>query len=148
MALILDQMQVKTIVDRVSEWGEDGKERPLNPIRRGIIVRVDGDPGQEQVDGIYVCFGPSEGETEVKVGDVVVKATKTKAAELIEAFPHDSSIARQAWNRLFKVPSQVGVVFENRKAKGSGKRRTQDALGLTPSRQQGPVTDDSAGDMP
>jgi hypothetical protein len=44
MALTLRDLYVGGIVDWVSEWGEDGKERPRDMILRGIIVKTDGSP--------------------------------------------------------------------------------------------------------
>lgn len=143
MALNLYQIEVGAIVDRVSEWGEDGKERPLNPIPRGIVVKVDGDPQQESVEAIWVCFGPeTKAEAEVEINGQSVPAMRVKASELLEYRPADSLTAKEAWRRLFKIPTNVGVVWENRKAKGGKKRKIADPLGLTAGMGEGVVKDD------
>jgi hypothetical protein len=143
MALNLYQITVGAIVDRVSEWGADGKERPLPEIRRGIIVQVDGDPQQESVEAIYVCFGPDTKEDKkVEINEVEVPAMKVKAAELVEYRPSDSPVAKEAWRRLFRIPTQVGVVWENRKAKSSKRRKVVDSLGLSAAQGEGVVKDD------
>lgn len=143
MPLTIDQCARGSIVDRLVEWGEDGKERPLNPIRRGIIVNVDGEPSQETVKGIYVCFGPDEGESSVTVNKVTVKCTLTKAAELNVVFDREHSYSKKAWRRLFRFQDQVGFEFENRKAQQPKRRKIKDELGLT-TRATGdaPVQDD------
>lgn len=157
MPLNLQQQVAGTIVDRVSEWGEDGKERPLNPIQRGIIVKVDGDVQGESVKGVYVCFGSEERvkelakkikPVEITVNDTTVLAFKIKAAELNEVYDWEKKPAREAWSRLFRYPTNVGNVFENRNMKGSRKRKTVDALQLTPVAKEGPVTDEATLDVP
>jgi hypothetical protein len=143
MALNLQQIEVGSIVDRVSEWGEDGKERPLPVIQRGIIVKVDGDPQQESVDGIYVCFGPeTKKDMDVEINDQSVPAQKIQARELVEYRPAQSLVAKEAWRRLFRIPTNVGVVWENRKAKGGRKRKVADPLALTATMGEGVVKDD------
>ena len=159
MPLNLDQMKPRTVVDRISEWGEDGKERPLNPILRGIIVKVDGDPQMESVQGIYVCFGPEDSKyvtelmktmkpVEVSVNDVSVPAFKIKAAELNEVYTADERPSKDAWTRLFHIPTNVGLGFENRSMKGSKKRKTVDPLVLTPRGGDGPVKDEIHMNLP
>lgn len=153
MPLNLYQMKLRTVVDRISEWGEDGKERPLNPILRGIIVKVDGDVQAESVNGLYVCFGPEDSKyvkelekaikpVEVTVNDTTVPAFKIKAAELNEVFDADSRPAKDAWTRLFHIPTSVGLGVENRAMKGSKRRKTVDPLVLTPRGDDGPVKDE------
>ncbi len=144
MALNLYQIEVGSIVDRVSEWGEDGKERPLPVIQRGIIVKIDGDPQQESVEKIYVCFGPeTKPDTLVTINGVEIPAQAIKASELVEYRPSDSMVAKEAWRRLFRIPVNVGVVWDNRKAKTSGKRRkVADPLDLTGRMAEGVVKDD------
>jgi len=155
MPLNLSQMFKGTIVDRVSEWGEDKKERPLNPIMRGIVVNVEGDPAQESVKAIHVCFGPGERKevkemakrikpVQVTVNDVTVTAFPIQARELCEVFDWESRQSRDAWVRLFRIPTNVGFVFENRGVQGTRKRKTLDPLQLTPSPKEGPVTDESS----
>lgn len=143
MALNLDQCTQGCIVDRIVEWGEDGKERGLNPIRRGIIVKVDGEPSQETVKGLYVTFGPDEGEDSVTVNKITVKCTLTKPSELNLVFDHESSIAKKAWRRLFRFQDDVGFEFQNRKTQQPKRKKIKDELGLT-TRVTGdaPVADD------
>jgi hypothetical protein len=143
MALNLYQIEVGAIVDRVSEWGEDGKERHLPVIQRGIIVKVDGEPQQESIEKIYVCFGPeTKAEIEVDINGTVVPAQAVKASELVEYRTSDSLVAKEAWRRLFKIPTNVGVVWENRKAKSGKKRKIADPLALTANMGEGIVKDD------
>ena len=153
------QMKTRTVVDRISEWGEDGKERPLNPILRGIIVKVDGDPQQESVQAIYVCFGPESSKyvvdlmktmkpVEIEVNDVSVPAFKIKAAELNEVYTSDERPAKDAWVRLFHIPTNVGLGMENRSMKGSKRRKTVDPLVLTPRGGDGPVKDEIRMELP
>lgn len=153
MPLNLFQMKERTVVDRISEWGEDGKERPLNPILRGIVVKIDGDAQQESVTGIYVCFGPEDSKyvkdlmktmkpVEITVNECTVPAFKIKAAELNEVFNADERPAKDAWTRLFHIPTNVGIGFENRNARGSRRRKTVDPLVLTPRGDDGPVKDE------
>jgi hypothetical protein len=153
MPLNLGQSYRGTIVDRVCEWGEDGKERGLNPILRGMIVKVDGSPEEDSVKGVYVCFGSGEKReikdlakkikpVEVTVNQVSVMAFPIKAAELNQVHDHESRQSREAWNQLFKFPTNVGVVYEQRRAKSSGKRKTLDILQLTPKPEDGPVKDE------
>ena len=130
-------------MDRNCEWGDDGKERNLYECPRGIIVEVKGEPEQEQVEALYVCFGPEaqvkgakgdviiDQKDEVEVNGTVVPCAKIKASELVEVYPHDSRIAKESWRRLFKIPVNVGVVFENRKSRGGKKRKIMDRLELT-----------------
>lgn len=159
MPLNLFQMKERTVVDRVSEWGEDGKERPLNPILRGIIVKVEGDAQMESVQGLYVCFGGPDSKyvkelektikpTEITVNDTTVPAFKIKAAELNEVFDADSRPAKDAWTRLFHIPTNVGIGYENRNAKGSKRRKTIDPLVLTPRGDDGPVKDEIKMSLP
>ena len=153
MPLNLDQVYKGAIVDRNVEWGEDGKERSLNPIMRGIIVKVDGDPAAESVKGLLVCFGPGERKevkdlakqikpVDVTVNGVTVPAFPIRAAELNLVHDHESRVAREAWITLFRIPVNVGAIFEQRRAKSSGKRKTIDLLNLTPKPEEGPVKDE------
>lgn len=153
MPLNLDQVYKGAIVDRNVEWGEDGKERSLNPIMRGIIVKVDGDPASESVKGLFVCFGPGEKKevkdlakkikpVEVTVNGITVTAFPIKAAELNVYIDHEDRRAREAWNRLFQIPVNVGMVFDQRVPKSSRKRKTLDMLNLTPTQEEGPVKDE------
>jgi hypothetical protein len=160
MPLNLFQQTRGAIVDRVVEWGEDGKERPLQEIPRGIIVHVEGEPEQEQIDALYVAFGEELNKKtgdlvkalpakDITVHDVTVKTRKVKAAELVEVFPADTKAAKEAWKRLFRIPANVGLVSENRKAKGMKRRKITDPLGLTPTPDEGPVKDNPTGmDLP
>jgi len=153
MALCLYQMEVRAVVDRVCEWAEDGKERPLNTILRGIIVQVAGDSRSESVNGIYVCFGPNDSphvktlaekvkSKDVTINGVTIQAFPIQARELNLVFDADSRAAKDAWARIFRIPTNVGMGFENRATKGSKKRKTLDALALTPGIGDAPVKDE------
>ena len=139
MPLSLGQMEVGAIVDWNVEW-KGQKEFPRNPIRRGMIVRIDGDPAQEQVGGLWVTFGDDVGKDKFEFGGVEVKCAKVQARELNLAFESKSRVAREAWKRTFRVPDQVGTVYESRAAK-SGKPKIVDSLQLTGVSSKGPIED-------
>lgn len=153
MPLSLGQIEVKAIVDWNVEWKKgcehvvDGKpcqnhmvEVHKNPIRRGMIVRVDGDPHQEQVEGIWVTFGDDIGKDKIEISGVTVPCLKVPAREMNLAYSAGTKIADEAWKRTFKVPTQVGKIFESRTAKGR-KAPILDKLQLTGVPTQGPITD-------
>lgn len=153
MPLCLYQMEVRAVVDRLSEWGEDGKERPLNPILRGIVVKVVGDMRSESVKGLYVCFGPKDTPhvktlsdkikpVEITHNGTTVQAFPIQARELNLVYDADSRPAKDAWARIFQIPTNVGAGFENRAMKGSKKRKTLDPLALTPGIGDAPVRDE------
>jgi len=143
MPLSLGQMEVGAIVDWNVEWrGEKGREKEFirNPIRRGMIVRIEGEAAQEAVEGIWVTFGEDIGKDKFEYGGVQVKCVKVPARELNLAYDAKTKIALEAWKRTFKVPDQVGTVFEARAAK-SGKPKIVDALQLTGAPSKGPIED-------
>ena len=159
MPLNLGQVYKGTIVDRNCEWGEDGKERNLNPIMRGIIVNVDGNPAEDSIKCVYVCFGPEERKevkelaakikpVKVTVNQTEVMAFPIQARELNMVHDWESRASREAWIRLFRIPTHVGNVFEARGMQGSRKRKTLDALQLTPSAKEGPVSDETMMELP
>ena len=78
----------------------------------------------------------------ITVGSVTVPAFKIQPRELNEVFDADSRPAKDAWTRLFQIPTNVGLGFENRAMKGSRKRKTMDPLALTPHVGDGPVRDE------
>ncbi len=153
MPLSLAQIAVKAIVDWNVEWKVgcshevDKKpcqahlvEAPRNPIRRGMIVRVDGDPQQEMVEGIWVTFGDDLGKDKVQVGNVEVRCIKVSARELNLAFDSQTKIAAEAWKRTFGIPEHVGTIFQSKTAKGR-KIPVVDKLQLTGAPSQGPISD-------
>ena len=160
MPLNLMEMKRGAVVDRVSEWGEDGKERSLNPILRGIIVRVDGDVASESVKQIYVCFRAQKGNArideivdaiakknkpvEVKVNGVAVEAFPIKAAELNIVYDWDNRRAKEAWVKLFNISDTIGMFSEARPSKASRKRKILDPMLLTGGASDGPVKDEVA----
>lgn len=139
MPLSLGQIEVKAIVDWNVEWDKD-KEKPRNPIRRGMIVRVDGDPQQEHVEGIWCTFGDDIGKDKMEVGGVEVRCIKVQPRELNLAYDAHTKIAAEAWKRTFNVPDQVGTIFQSRTAKGR-KIPVVDKLQLTGLPSQGPIAD-------
>ena len=139
MPLSLGQIKVKTIVDWSIEW-KNGKEYPKNPIRRGMIVRLEGDPSQERVDEIWATFGPDLGKDKFESNGVEVSCVKVDARELNMVHDAGSRISDEAWKRTFKVPDQVGTIYEAR-ANRSGKPKTIDALQLTLTAAPGPIVD-------
>src|SRR3990167_3231104 len=143
MPLSLGQIKVKTIVDWNIEWRKEWnsvKEYPKNPIRRGMIVRIEGDSSQESVDGIWATFGPDVGKDQFESNGVTVPCIKVKASELNMVYDAGSRVADEAWKRTFKVPDQVGTIYEAR-ANRSGKPKTIDSLQLTAATVDGPIVD-------
>lgn len=139
MPLSLGQIELKSIVDWNVEW-KDGKEYPRNPIRRGMIVRVDGEADQEQVRGVWVTFGPEIGKDKFEFGGVTVPCMKVQARELNLAFAAHTKIATEAWRRTFNIPEHVGNVLQSRTAKAA-KPKIVDALQLTGVASKGPIED-------
>ena len=139
MPLSLGQIAVKAIVDWHVEW-KDGKEFPRNPIRRGMIVRVDGDPHNEQVEGIWVTFGEGIGKDKFEFNKVSLNCIKVQARELNLLWDSADRRAREAWNRTFRVAEDVGQTFESRTVKAS-KPRISDSLQLTGAPAKGPIQD-------
>lgn len=146
MPLSLGQIKVKAIVDWNIEWRKEGnslREIPRNPIRRGMIVRVDGDPQQEMVEGIWVTFGEDEGKDKFEVGDVKVACMKVQAREMNLAFDAQTKIADEAWKRTFNIPNVVGTIYQSKTARGQ-KPKIVDKLQLTGAPSQGPIADGPA----
>lgn len=150
MPLSLVQIKARTIVDWNIEWKKDCshekcsnhlKEVPRNPIRRGMIVRVEGDPSMEGgIEGIWVTFGPDLGKDKFEFNGVTVNCQKVHPKELNLVWDSEHSVSRAAWDRLFNVPKDVGTIFESRTARGQ-KPKTVDALQLTGAPSQGPISD-------
>lgn len=143
MPLSLSQIEVGAIVDWNIEWRKEGssmKEYHRNPIRRGMVVRVEGDPSMEQVQEVWVTFGPDLGKDKFEFNGVTIPNVKVAPRELNLVFDAKSRVAREAWQRTFKVPDQVGTIYEARAAR-SGKPKTVDALQLTGAASQGPISD-------
>ena len=149
MPLSLGQIKVKAIVDWNVEWKKDCshekceahlKEIPKNPIRRGMIVRVEGDPQQEQVEGIWATFGDDIGKDQFELGDIKVPCIKIQARELNLVADAGTKMASEAWKRTFNIPDVVGTIFQSRTAKGR-KTPIVDKLQLTGSPTQGPISD-------
>lgn len=139
MALTLRDLYVGGIVDWVSEWGEDGKERARDTILRGIIVKMDGSALEQSVTKLYVCFGDKHGKP-IEVNGVKVKALEVKAAELAPVYDHESKESKIAWRRIFGQSVNVGSEFAQRKNR-SNRRIIKDELGLTPKPKDAVVTD-------
>lgn len=139
MPLSLGQIALKAIVDWNVEWVKD-KEKPRNPIRRGMIVRVDGEAAQEHVEGIWVTFGKDIGKDQVEVNGVSVRCLKVPPRELNLVADAQSRMAAEAWKRTFQIPDQVGTIYESR-AQRSGKPKLVDELQLTGAPSQGPIAD-------
>jgi len=143
MPLSLGQIEVKAIVDWNVEWRKENdrdKEYPRNPIRRGMIVRIDGDPQQEQVEAIWATFGDDIGKDKFEIGGVTVPCVKVPARELNLAFSAHTKISEEAWKRTFHIPDQVGTIFQSKTAKGR-KTPIVDKLGLSGEQKKGPIED-------
>ncbi len=143
MPLNLSQIEVGAIVDWNIEWRKEGnsqKEYHRNPIRRGMVVRVEGDPSMETVSEVWVTFGPDLGKDKFEFNGVTIPNMKVAPRELNLVFDAKSKIAREAWQRTFQVATQVGSIHEVR-AMRAGKPKTVDALQLTGAPSQGPISD-------
>jgi hypothetical protein len=139
MPLSLSQIEVGAIVDWNIEW-KGNKESHRNPIRRGMVVRVEGDPSMESVQEVWVTFGPDLGKDKFEFNGVTIPMVKVAPRELNLVFGKISRVAQAAWQRTFKVPDQVGTIYESRQQR-SGKPKTVDALQLTGAPSQGPISD-------
>ena len=116
MALNLINCKVGTVVDHFWEYiEEDQKEVPRDPIRRGIVVKVNG--SDSGVESLLVQFG---------AGD---KPVKVLPRELNVKYPATSRVAREALRRVLGEKANVGAVFAQRKANRPAK--VVDALLLT-----------------
>lgn len=142
MPLSLGQIEVKAIVDWNVEWKGD-KEFPRNPIRRGMIVRLDGDPAQEHLEGLWVTFGDDIGKDKFEIGGVTVPCLKVAPRELNLAFAANTKIAAEAWKRTFNIPDHVGTIFQSKTARGQ-KPKIVDKLQLTGAPSKGPIEDGPA----
>lgn len=139
MPLSLGQIKEKAIVDWNVEWKGD-KEFPRNPIRRGMIVRVEGEPEQEAVKAVWVTFGPDLGKDKFEFGGITVPMVKVAARELNLAFDAHTKVANEAWRRTFQVPEHVGNVLQSRTARAA-KPKIVDSLQLTGVTAKGPIED-------
>lgn len=147
MPLSLGQIKVGAIVDWNIEWKKKGDgantrevESPRNPIRRGMIVRIDGDPLNEKVEKIYATFGEGIGRDRFEYNGKVMPCLPVEPRELNLVWDAEDRRSRLAWNRTFQVPEQVGATFESRENRGA-KPKTVDPLGLTGAPTQGPIAD-------
>lgn len=127
MGLSLLDCEEGTLVDHTFERREDGKLVSRDIIRRGIIVKVEGNR-KDQVSAIHVKFSMA-GEPELIRGD-----------ELVRFLPAISRQAREAYRRITGTPKHVGAEFTARKS--SVRRKIQDPLALTPKKREGMVAEE------
>lgn len=128
MGLCLNDCAVGTIVDHADERRKDGKRVARETIRRGIIVKVDGDPTSgSSCTGVHVQFGVGEKPVLVSTG------------ELNRVFKATSRVAREAYRRIVGEPRDVGRVFTSR---APGRRRVVDLMAVTPKPQVGIVAEE------
>lgn len=122
MALAMKDMVKGTIVDHTYVYDPNERTTDLRPIRRrGIIVKVIGDT-TTSVSEIWVKFKADK------------PAEKVAARELDRFMPWNHKKARAALARLEGRSESIGGEFEERRARI--KPKAQDALGLTPRKQQ------------
>lgn len=149
MPLSLGQIEVKAIVDWNIGWKKNCNhencrnhevEFHRDPIRRGMIVRIEGSGQEEAVEGIWVTFGEDVGKDQFEVNGVKVPCTRVPARELNLAFSAHTKVAEEAWKRTFQIPAIVGTIFQSKAAKGR-KAKIVDKLQLTGVPTQGPITD-------
>ena len=143
MPLSLSQIKVGSIVDWNIEWRKEGnsqKEYHRNPIRRGMVVRVEGDASMESVQEVWVTFGPDLGKDKFEHNVVTIPMVKVAPRELNLVFDSLDRVSKLAWQKTFRVPDQVGTIYESRQQR-SGKPKTVDALQLTGAPSQGPIAD-------
>ena len=128
MGLSILDCEVGTIVDHTFERREsDEKIIPRDMIRRGIIVKVEGNQ-QDSVTALWVKF-KMDGEAENVRGD-----------ELVRVYPANSKIAREAHRRIIGAPKHVGAEFTARRS--SVRRKIVDPLALTPRKKEGMVAEE------
>lgn len=147
MPLSLGQIKVGAIVDWNIEWKKKGDgsnsrevESPRNPIRRGMIVQIEGDPQNEKVEKIFATFGEGVGKSRFEHNGVVMPCVEVQPRELNLVWDAADRRSREAWNRTFRVPEQIGATFETREHR-AGKPKTVDSLGLTGTPSKGPIED-------
>ena len=117
MGLSIKDMQVGAIVDHMFEVRkEDDEIVPRERIRRGIIVKIDGN-GTDSVKAVYVQYAMN-GEPEL-----------TAPAELVKHLPAKHRVAREAYRRITGQPRHVGAVFNSRN--GVVRRKIEDNLALS-----------------
>lgn len=127
MSLSALDAKVGTIVDHMEEHHEDGRRTVRPIIRRGIIVKVDGE-NSDSVSNIMVKFSV-DGQPE-----------KVSGGELVRVYPSTSRVAREAYRRIMGLPRHVGAEFQAKKA--PVRARIQDAMALTAKPGQGIVRDE------
>ena len=128
MPLSIPDCRVGTIVDWTYEWTEDGREKPRNPIKRGIITKVMGDTSTEgSVSEIWVKF---------RAGD---DAVRIAGRELSRVLPASHKNAKEAYRRVVGAPKMVGAEFT---PKAPARRKIEDSLALTPKLREGVVAPD------
>ncbi len=135
MAMTLPDCRVGTIVDWTTEWTEDGRERPRNPIKRGIITEIAGDNSNEgSIQKILVTFKPGE------------KAVEVQGRELSRFLPATHRYAKEAFRRIMGQPKHVGAEFA---PKAPTRRKVEDALAITPRKNEfavKPSTEEAAAE--
>ena len=117
MALSIRDCVEGTIVDHAFEQREgDGEIVPRDVIRRGIIVRVEGNK-HDSIQAVYVKY-KADGDEE-----------KTPPCELNRFLPSHHRVAKEAYRRITGAPRHVGAEFTSRK--GVVRQRLQDNLALS-----------------
>lgn len=120
-----------TVVDHRYERRPDGKEKLRPKVRRGIIVKVEGEASSGGgVPAVHVKFS-TKGEPE-----------RIDTAELSRYLPARAKAAREAYRRIMGQPKMVGLVQ-------SAVERVPvvmvDELALTQRKNAGPVQEEEEG---
>jgi len=116
MALSMLNCRVGSIVDHAWTYNaEDRTKVQKDKIRRGIIVRVEGQHS-DAISGLYVKFKTNE------------EPEKVLARELDLALPATTRIAKEAYRRVMGLPKHVGAEFNARKP--NPRRRVEDSLAI------------------
>lgn len=139
MALNMIDCEVGTIVDwRWHRRQSDDKTIAREAVRRGIIVKVDGDR-TTHIEKVFVKF------TEKDVPVIVLPC------ELDRAFKSNHPVAKEALRRVMGQPKYIGMEIPS---KQTVKVKTYDEMALTPKRSEGMIAredgieDDTIAGMP
>lgn len=128
MGLSLLDCVVGTIVDHRYERFPDGKERVRPKVRRGIIVKVEGEASSTGgVPAVWVKFSKPDA------------AERVGTEELSRFLPARARVAREAYRRIMGVPKMIGVVEQT---KVRERPVMVDELALTPAKNAGPVSEE------
>jgi len=124
MSLNMIDCEVGTIVDwRWHRRESDQKTIARESVRRGIIVRVDGDK-TTSVEKVFVKFNEKDPMVDVR------------PCELDRAFKANHPVSREALRRVLGQSKYIGMEIPS---KQTVKVKTYDEMGLTPKQGEGMI---------